>query len=151
MKTKKKRTPSAMRMIKSPHSPRNDALFREMLQLLVSKNNLKFTVSIEIPSEAFSEWSLGSVCQLYALSGETEDPTLGGIPSFLAFMNRSRLDNTSLQFPPQQNLQPCLAFYKINLLAKNRNPLMLTNTCNKKRERMNPIHKQQFVDKITTH
>ncbi|CAG8483382.1 11960_t:CDS:2, partial [Ambispora leptoticha] len=40
------------------YSPRNDQALREMLQLLVSKNNLKFTVFIETPSKAFSDWTL---------------------------------------------------------------------------------------------
>ncbi|CAG8664335.1 6216_t:CDS:1, partial [Paraglomus brasilianum] len=64
------------------YSPRNDQALREMLRLLVSKNNLKFTVFIATPSKAFSDWTLGSVCQLFNLSAETEDPTLAVFPPF---------------------------------------------------------------------
>ncbi|CAG8766684.1 6702_t:CDS:1, partial [Ambispora leptoticha] len=39
------------------YSPRSDLDLCEILQLLVSKNNLKFTVFIETPSKAFSDWS----------------------------------------------------------------------------------------------
>ncbi|CAI2178225.1 19386_t:CDS:2 [Funneliformis geosporum] len=38
-----------------------------MLRIFVSKNNLKFTVFIETPSKAFSDWSFPKVCQLYGL------------------------------------------------------------------------------------
>ncbi|PKC61439.1 hypothetical protein RhiirA1_524458 [Rhizophagus irregularis] len=48
--------------------PRNDVAFREMLQSLVSKNNLKFTVFIEKPSKPFNEWTFPKVCELYGLS-----------------------------------------------------------------------------------
>jgi len=41
-----------------------------MLRSLVSKNNLKFTVIIETPSKAFSDWSFPKVCQLYGLSDD---------------------------------------------------------------------------------
>ncbi|RIA99378.1 hypothetical protein C1645_870075 [Glomus cerebriforme] len=47
---------------------------REMLQLFVSKNNLKFT--------SFSDWTFSSVCQLYGLGGETKDPTMAMFPIF---------------------------------------------------------------------
>src|ERR1043166_3767081 len=50
--------------------PRNDAAFREMLQSLVSKNNLKFTVFIETPSKPFNEWTFPKVCELYELSDD---------------------------------------------------------------------------------
>ncbi|CAG8594788.1 2716_t:CDS:2 [Paraglomus occultum] len=92
------------------YSPRNDQDLCEMLQLLVSKNGLKFTVFIETPSKAFSDWTLGSICQLYGLSGETVDPTLSVFPVFScgsveplheSFENlmielNSRLDNTPI-------------------------------------------------------
>ncbi|CAG8648086.1 3755_t:CDS:2, partial [Ambispora gerdemannii] len=64
------------------YSPRNDQVLCEMLRLLISKNNLKITVFIETPSKAFSDWTLGSVCQLFSLSAETEDPTLAVFPLF---------------------------------------------------------------------
>jgi hypothetical protein len=37
------------------YSPHNDQDFREVLRILVSKNNLKFTLFIETPSKAFSD------------------------------------------------------------------------------------------------
>ena len=46
------------------YSPRNDQDLREVLRILVSKNNLEFTVFIETPSKAFSDWTFSSVCQL---------------------------------------------------------------------------------------
>ncbi|PKK58923.1 hypothetical protein RhiirC2_857575 [Rhizophagus irregularis] len=61
--------------------PRNDQDLREMLRIFVSKNNLKFTVSIETPSKAFSDWSFPKVCQLYGL-GESDDPSLSVFPPF---------------------------------------------------------------------
>ncbi|CAG8712541.1 6123_t:CDS:1, partial [Ambispora leptoticha] len=42
------------------YSPRRDQDLCKTLQLLVSKNDLKFTVFIETPSKAFSDWTLGS-------------------------------------------------------------------------------------------
>lgn len=62
-------------------SPRNDVAFRDMLRLLVSKNNLKFTVVIETPLKAFSDWTFPKVCQLYGL-GESDDPTMEVFPVF---------------------------------------------------------------------
>ncbi|CAG8568241.1 3767_t:CDS:2, partial [Paraglomus occultum] len=50
--------------------PRNDVSFREMLQSLVSKTKLKFTVFIETPSKPFSDWSFPKVCQLYGISSD---------------------------------------------------------------------------------
>src|SRR3954465_2909846 len=47
----------------------------------VSKNNLKFTVFIETPSKAFSDWSFPKVCQLYGL-GESDHPSLSVFPPF---------------------------------------------------------------------
>jgi hypothetical protein len=44
------------------YSSLNDQDLREMLQLFVSKNNLKFTVFIETPLKAFSNWTFSSVC-----------------------------------------------------------------------------------------
>src|SRR5947209_8674173 len=52
-----------------------------MLRIFVSKNNLKFTVFIEIPSKAFLDWSFPKVCQLYGLS-ESDDPSLSVFPPF---------------------------------------------------------------------
>ncbi|CAJ0636418.1 13160_t:CDS:2 [Entrophospora sp. SA101] len=54
--------------------PHNDQDLREMLRIFVSKNNLKFTVFIEMPSKAFLDWSFPKVCQLYKLC-ELEDPS----------------------------------------------------------------------------
>ncbi len=92
------------------YSPRNDQDLREVLRIFVSKNNLKFTVFIETPSKAFSDWTFSSVCQLYGLDGETEDPTMAVFPVFScgsvkpsqeSFENlmielKSRLDNTPI-------------------------------------------------------
>jgi hypothetical protein len=39
------------------YSLRNDQDIREVLRILVSKNNLRFTVFIETPSKAFSDWT----------------------------------------------------------------------------------------------
>ena len=64
------------------YSPRIDQDLREVLRIFVSKNNLKFTVFIETPSKAFSDWTFSSVCQLYGLDGETEDPTMAVFPVF---------------------------------------------------------------------
>ncbi|CAG8733471.1 31467_t:CDS:2, partial [Racocetra persica] len=36
--------------------PHNDQDLREMLRMFVSKNNIKFTMFIETPSKAFSDW-----------------------------------------------------------------------------------------------
>jgi hypothetical protein len=55
--------------------PHNDQDLREMLCIFISKNNLKFTVFIETPSKAFSDWTFPKVCQLYELC-ESEDPSL---------------------------------------------------------------------------
>ncbi|CAJ0766413.1 22595_t:CDS:2, partial [Entrophospora sp. SA101] len=43
--------------------PHNDQDLREMLRIFVSKNNLKFTVFIEMPSKAFLDWSFPKVLQ----------------------------------------------------------------------------------------
>jgi hypothetical protein len=51
-----------------------------------SDKNLKFTVFIETPSKAFS---LGSVCQLYGLNGDTEDPTMVVFPVFSLIHHRN--------------------------------------------------------------
>src|SRR5438045_2212959 len=61
--------------------PRNDQDLREMLRIFVSKNSLKFTMFIETPSKAFSDWSFPKVCQLYGL-GESDDPSLSVFPPF---------------------------------------------------------------------
>ncbi|CAJ0877156.1 4524_t:CDS:2 [Entrophospora sp. SA101] len=61
--------------------PHNDQDLREMLRIFVSKNNLKFTVFIEMPSKAFLDWSFPKVCQLYKLC-ELEDPSLSVFPPF---------------------------------------------------------------------
>jgi hypothetical protein len=61
--------------------PRNDQDLHEMLRIFVSKNNLRFTVFIETPSKAFSDWTFPKVCQLYGL-GESDDPSLSVFPSF---------------------------------------------------------------------
>ena len=52
-----------------------------MLRLFVSKSISKFTVTIETPSKAFSDWSFPKVCQLYEL-GESDDPSLSVFPPF---------------------------------------------------------------------
>ncbi|PKK60634.1 hypothetical protein RhiirC2_757167, partial [Rhizophagus irregularis] len=62
-------------------SPRNDQGLREMLNVFVSKNNLKFTVFIETPSKPFSDWLFPKVYQLYGL-GESDDPSLSVFPPF---------------------------------------------------------------------
>ncbi|RIA96160.1 hypothetical protein C1645_872229 [Glomus cerebriforme] len=61
--------------------PHNDQDLREMLRIFVSKNNLKFTVFIETPSKALSDWSFPKVCQLYELC-ESDDPSLSVFPPF---------------------------------------------------------------------
>src|SRR3954468_3327459 len=61
--------------------PHNDQDLREMLCIFISKNNLKFTVFIETPSKAFSDWTFPKVCQLYELC-ESEDPSLSVFPPF---------------------------------------------------------------------
>ncbi|PKK69749.1 hypothetical protein RhiirC2_489149 [Rhizophagus irregularis] len=61
--------------------PRIDVSFREMLQSLVSKNNLKFTVFIETPSKPFSDWSVPKVCELYGLSDDP-NPSIDLYPIF---------------------------------------------------------------------
>ncbi|CAG8675738.1 11292_t:CDS:2, partial [Ambispora leptoticha] len=40
------------------YSPRSDQDLCEILQQLASKNSFKFTVFIETPSKAFSDWTL---------------------------------------------------------------------------------------------
>jgi hypothetical protein len=81
-----------------------------MLQLFVTKNSFKFTVVIETPSKAFSDWTFTKVCQLYGLDGETEDPSMTVFPVFscgnvkpsqesmegLMAELKSRLDNTPI-------------------------------------------------------
>jgi hypothetical protein len=52
-----------------------------VLRLFVSKSISKFTVTIETPSKAFSDWSFPKVCQLYEL-GESDDPSLSVFPPF---------------------------------------------------------------------
>ncbi|PKK68467.1 hypothetical protein RhiirC2_750151 [Rhizophagus irregularis] len=46
-----------------------------MLQSLVSKNNLRFTVFIETPSKSFNEWTFPKVCELYGLSDDSNPNT----------------------------------------------------------------------------
>ncbi|RIA83419.1 hypothetical protein C1645_880515 [Glomus cerebriforme] len=109
-----KRTKSFKWIVNTEHATLDDLKehihLREMLQLFVSKNNLKFTVFIETPSKAFSDWTFSSVCQLYGLDGETEDPTMAVFPVFscgnvkpsqeslegLMAELKSRLDNTPI-------------------------------------------------------
>ncbi|PKB97236.1 hypothetical protein RhiirA5_506297 [Rhizophagus irregularis] len=62
--------------------PMNDQDLRELLQVFVSKKNLKFTVTVETPSKAFSDWTFPKVCQLYGLDGESEEPTMAAFPLF---------------------------------------------------------------------
>ncbi|CAB4433372.1 unnamed protein product [Rhizophagus irregularis] len=62
------------------YSPKSDLEFQNMLQLFVSRNSLKFTVSIET-SLSFSSWTFSKVCKLYKLS-EDSDPTLSVFPPF---------------------------------------------------------------------
>uniref|UniRef100_U9TAC0 Uncharacterized protein n=2 Tax=Rhizophagus irregularis TaxID=588596 RepID=U9TAC0_RHIID len=52
-----------------------------MLQLLVSKNNLKFTVFIETPLKPFNKWTFPKVCQLYGLS-DNPNPSIDVYPVF---------------------------------------------------------------------
>ncbi|CAG8832011.1 25546_t:CDS:2, partial [Gigaspora margarita] len=95
---------------KKRDSPMNDQDFRSMLRQFVSNGISKFTVIIETPSKAFSDWSFPKVCQLYGLDGETEDPTMAVFPVFScgsvkpsqeSFENlmtelKSRLENTPI-------------------------------------------------------
>uniref|UniRef100_U9ULS9 Crinkler effector protein N-terminal domain-containing protein n=1 Tax=Rhizophagus irregularis (strain DAOM 181602 / DAOM 197198 / MUCL 43194) TaxID=747089 RepID=U9ULS9_RHIID len=62
------------------YSPKSDLEFQNMLQLFVSRNSLKFTISIET-SLSFSSWTFPKVCKLYKLS-EDSDPTLSVFPPF---------------------------------------------------------------------
>ncbi|PKC54368.1 hypothetical protein RhiirA1_542909 [Rhizophagus irregularis] len=57
------------------YSPRNDQDLRDLLQVFVSKNNLKFTVFIETPSKPFNEWTFPKVCELYGLSDDPNPST----------------------------------------------------------------------------
>src|SRR6266542_6153969 len=63
------------------YSPRNDPSFREMLQSLVTKTNLKFTVFIETPSKPFNSWTFPKVCELYELSDDP-NPSIDVYPVF---------------------------------------------------------------------
>jgi hypothetical protein len=63
------------------YSPRSDASFRDLLQLFVSKKAFKFSVFIETPSKAFSEWSFPKVCQLYGISSDP-NPDIDVFPVF---------------------------------------------------------------------
>src|SRR4051794_40730119 len=62
--------------------PRNDVSFREMLQTIVLKAKLKFTVSIEMPSKPFSDWTFLKVCELYELSNN-QSPSIDVYSHFL--------------------------------------------------------------------
>ncbi|RIA94452.1 hypothetical protein C1645_817940 [Glomus cerebriforme] len=73
---------------------RNDQDLCEILCIFVSKNNLKFTVSIEIPSKAFSDWSFPKVCQLYGLD-KSYDPSLSVFLPFIC--EYKELKNASSQ------------------------------------------------------
>ncbi|PKB99546.1 hypothetical protein RhiirA5_429516 [Rhizophagus irregularis] len=55
--------------------PVNDQDLRELLQVFVSKNNLKFTVIVETPSKPFNEWTFPKVCELYGLSDDPNPST----------------------------------------------------------------------------
>jgi hypothetical protein len=66
---------------KERYSLWNDQDLHEILRLFLSKNNIKFTVIIETPSKAFSDWSFSKVCQLYGLS-ESDDPSSSVFPLF---------------------------------------------------------------------
>ncbi|PKK66438.1 hypothetical protein RhiirC2_784771 [Rhizophagus irregularis] len=59
-------------------SPRNDQCLHDMLHILISKNNLKFTVFIETLPKPFSDWSFLKVCQLHG----SDDPSLSVFPPF---------------------------------------------------------------------
>ena len=63
------------------YSPRIDPSFREMLQSLVTKTNLKFTVFIETPSKPFNSWTFPKVCELYGLSDDP-NPSIDVYPVF---------------------------------------------------------------------
>src|SRR6185369_6543468 len=73
--------------------PRNDVSFREMLQSLVSKTKLKFTVFIETPSKPFSDWSFPKVCQLYGISSDP-NPDIDVFPPFLCGSADLNSDNS---------------------------------------------------------
>ncbi|RIA88300.1 hypothetical protein C1645_826562 [Glomus cerebriforme] len=68
------------------YSPLNDQDLRKILQLFISKNNLKFIVFIEIPSKASSDWTFSLICQLYGLSGKIEDSIIAIFLIFHAVM-----------------------------------------------------------------
>ncbi|CAG8657578.1 7617_t:CDS:2 [Paraglomus brasilianum] len=63
------------------YSPRNDATFQGMLRQLVAADKRKITVSLETPSKPFSDWELKDVCQLFAITEDTE-PGLDSFPDF---------------------------------------------------------------------
>ncbi|CAG8768241.1 9177_t:CDS:2, partial [Ambispora leptoticha] len=52
-----------------------------------------FTVIIEIPSKAFSDWSFPKVCQLYGL-GESDDPSLSVFPPFTCEYKELKTDSS---------------------------------------------------------
>jgi hypothetical protein len=98
-----------------------------MLCILVSKNNLKFTVFIETSSKAFSDWTFSSVCQLYGLGGETEDPTMAVFPVFSCDSvkpSQESFENLMTELKSRLNNTP------INLLSiEARNQYTSIHTC----------------------
>ncbi|CAG8639269.1 648_t:CDS:2, partial [Funneliformis caledonium] len=83
---------------------------REMLQLFVSKNNLKFTVFIETPSKAFSEDPSMAVFPTFSCGNvKPSQESLAGLMAEL----KSRLDNTPI------NLLSIEATKSIYVYSKN--------------------------------
>src|SRR5436190_23623809 len=78
------------------YSPRNDQELREIIRIFISKGISKFTIIIETPSKAFSDWSFPKVCQLYEL-GESDDPSLSVFPLFTC-VRKDLKDDSSGQY-----------------------------------------------------
>jgi hypothetical protein len=78
---------------KDRYTPSDDTSFRDILQLFVSKKSLKFSVFIETPSKAFSDWTFPKVCQLYGL-GESDDPSLSVFPPFTCEYKEMKEDSS---------------------------------------------------------
>ena len=96
------------------YSPRNDQALHEMLRLLVSKNNLKFTVSIETPSKAFNNWTFPKVCQLYNLS-EDPNPDVSVFPTFSCGCSDTKSEKFQTALDKLVELKTRLATTPINL------------------------------------
>jgi hypothetical protein len=137
--------------IKKRDSPLNDQDFRSMLRQFVSNGISKFTVIIETPSKAFSDWSFPKVCQLYGL-GESDDPTMEVFPVFscgnvkpsqesmegLMAELKSRLDNTPISL---LSIEATKSLYVYSyLLAEPNNS----------KGSLRFAHKKSFLDRMDT-